>query len=104
MRRQPTFFYLSAKVLSTIIEDNILHLPFKTLSPFLRGGQPSYAKISLCRKRFCGRLTTQGMRRSNQAGGGGGGPQPYLHFSVKKTLCIGLSTGIETVTSFHSPV
>ena len=73
MRRQPTFFYLSAKVLSTIIEDNILHLPFKTLSPFLRGGQPSYAKISLCRKRFCGRLTTQGMRRSNQAGGGGGG-------------------------------
>ena len=70
MRRQPTFLYLSAKVLSTIIEDNILHLPFKTLSPFLRGGHPSYAKISPYRKRFCGRLyTTQGMRRSNQAGG-----------------------------------
>ena len=69
MRRQPTFLYLSAKVLSTIIEDNILHLPFKPLSPFLRGGHPSYAKISACRKRFCGRLTTQGMRRSNQAGG-----------------------------------
>ena len=69
MRRQPTFLYLSAKVLSTIIEDNILHLPFKTLSPFLRGGHPSYAKISPCRKRFCGRLITQVMRRSNQAGG-----------------------------------
>ena len=147
MRRQPTFLYLSAKVLSTIIEDNILHLPFKTLSPFLRGGHPSYAKISPCRKRFCGRLTTQGMRRSNQAGGaehfsgwglkmtwngdvekwedwgvakfqplalpslqrgggggGGGGEQPYFHFSVEKTLGIGLSTGIELVTSFHSPV
>ena len=84
MRRQPTFFYLSAKVLSTIIEDNILHLPFKTLSPFLRGGHPSYAKISLCRKRFSGRLTTQGMRRSNQAGGGGGGT--FFRLGVKNDL------------------
>ena len=74
--------YLSAKVLSTIIEDNILHLPFKTLSPFLRGGHPSYAKISLCRKRFCGRLTTQGMRWSNQAGEGG----PFFRLRVKNGL------------------
>ena len=74
MRGQPTFFYLSAKVLSTIIEDNILHLPFKTLSPFLRGG----------RKRFCGRPTTQGMRRSNQAGGGGCGT--FFRLGVKNDL------------------
>ena len=82
MRRQPTFLYLSAKVLSTIIEDNILHLPFKPLSPFLRGGHPSYAKISACRKRFCGRLTTQGMRRSNQAGGA----EHFFRLGVKNDL------------------
>ena len=42
---------------------------------------------------------------SLQKGGGGGeGGQPYLHFSVEKTLGIGLSRGIELVTSFHSPV
>ena len=34
---------------------------------------------------------------SLQRGGGGGG-QPYLHFSVEKTLGIGLSTEIELVS------
>ena len=31
-------------------------------------------------------------------GGWGGGGQPYLHFSVEKTLGIGLSTEIELVS------
>ena len=50
-----------------------------------------------------GLIPTPGPAVSTKGGGGGGG-QPYLHFSVKKTLGIGLSTGIETVTSFHSHV